>query len=111
MALEDVDDVVTVLQNNSGEYITNMIEAQDRIVLNKPWVIDLEFLTAAQRKDNKGQAMDGFKEVITNLANYEKQYQRENTERFEPIRFKQPDRLNPEGTSDSACDSQNTTNK
>ena len=26
MALSDVDDVVTVLQNNSGEYITNLIE-------------------------------------------------------------------------------------
>lgn len=31
MALSDVDDVVTVLQNNSGEYITNMIEAENRI--------------------------------------------------------------------------------
>ncbi len=30
MAITDVDDVVTILQNNSGEYITNMIEAQDR---------------------------------------------------------------------------------
>jgi hypothetical protein len=30
MSLEDVDDVVTVLQNNSGEYITNMIEAEDK---------------------------------------------------------------------------------
>lgn len=27
MAIEDVDDVVTVLQNNSGEYITNIVEA------------------------------------------------------------------------------------
>lgn len=30
MAVSDVDDVVTTLQNNSGEYITNMIEAEDR---------------------------------------------------------------------------------
>ena len=27
MAISDVDDVVTVLQNNSGEYITNIVEA------------------------------------------------------------------------------------
>ena len=27
MALSDVDDVVTVLQNNSGEYITSIVEA------------------------------------------------------------------------------------
>lgn len=27
MAIEDLDDVVTVLQNNSGEYITNIVEA------------------------------------------------------------------------------------
>jgi len=30
MAISDVDDVVTVLQNNSAEYITNIVEAQDR---------------------------------------------------------------------------------
>jgi len=30
MAVSDVDDVVTVLQNNSGEYITNMIGGQDK---------------------------------------------------------------------------------
>lgn len=30
MALSDVDDVVTVLQNNSGEYITNIVEADLR---------------------------------------------------------------------------------
>lgn len=30
MSISDVDDVVTVLQNNSGEYITNIIEAEDR---------------------------------------------------------------------------------
>lgn len=30
MSISDIDDVVTVLQNNSGEYITNIIEAQDR---------------------------------------------------------------------------------
>lgn len=30
MNISDVDDVVTVLQNNSGEYITNIIEAEDR---------------------------------------------------------------------------------
>lgn len=31
MALSDVDDVVTLLQNNSGEYITNMIPGELRI--------------------------------------------------------------------------------
>ena len=30
MAITDVDDVVTTLQNNSGEYITNMIGGEDR---------------------------------------------------------------------------------
>lgn len=30
MTLSDVDDVVTVLQNNSAEYITNMIEGQNK---------------------------------------------------------------------------------
>lgn len=30
MAISDIDDVVTVLQNNSGEYITNMIGGEDR---------------------------------------------------------------------------------
>lgn len=30
MALSDVDDVVTVLQNNSGEYITNIVEAENK---------------------------------------------------------------------------------
>ncbi len=31
MALSDVDDVVTVLQNNSGEYITNLIEGEMKL--------------------------------------------------------------------------------
>ena len=30
MAISDIDDVVTVLQNNSAEYITNMIEGENR---------------------------------------------------------------------------------
>lgn len=30
MAIEDLDDVVTVLQNNSGEYITNIVEADQK---------------------------------------------------------------------------------
>lgn len=30
MAVSDVDDIVTVLQNNSGEYITNMIGGEDK---------------------------------------------------------------------------------
>lgn len=30
MAIGDVDDVVTVLQNNSGEYITQIVEAEPR---------------------------------------------------------------------------------
>ena len=30
MAISDIDDVVTTLQNNSGEYFTNIIEAEDR---------------------------------------------------------------------------------
>lgn len=31
MALSDLDDIVAVLQENDGEYITNMIDASDRI--------------------------------------------------------------------------------
>ena len=31
MALSDTDDIVTLLQNNSGEFITNMIGAEDKI--------------------------------------------------------------------------------
>lgn len=50
MALSDVDDVVTVLQNNSGEYITNIVEADlkfGRVCAElKLWVIDLELLAA-----------------------------------------------------------------
>lgn len=30
MSITDIDDVVTVLQNNSAEYITNMVEAQNK---------------------------------------------------------------------------------
>jgi N4-gp56 family major capsid protein len=30
MAISDADDVFTVLQNNSGEYITTIVEAEDR---------------------------------------------------------------------------------
>lgn len=30
MAISDIDDVVTVLQGNSGEYITNIVEAENR---------------------------------------------------------------------------------
>lgn len=30
MAISDADDVVTTLQNNSGEYITNIVEAENR---------------------------------------------------------------------------------
>lgn len=30
MSISDMDDVVTVLQNNSGEYITNMVDASDK---------------------------------------------------------------------------------
>lgn len=50
MAIEDVDDVVTVLQNNSGEYITSIVEADLKFgkmcAELKPWVIDFEFLAA-----------------------------------------------------------------
>lgn len=46
MSISDLDDVVTVLQNNSGEYITNMIEAENKFgkmcAEFKLWVIDLE---------------------------------------------------------------------
>jgi N4-gp56 family major capsid protein len=31
MSISDIDDVVTVLQNNSGEYITNMIPGENRL--------------------------------------------------------------------------------
>lgn len=30
MSISDLDDVVTVLQNNSGEYITNMVDASNK---------------------------------------------------------------------------------
>lgn len=30
MTIDDVNDVFTILQNNSGEYITNIVEAEDR---------------------------------------------------------------------------------
>jgi N4-gp56 family major capsid protein len=30
MSISDIDDVVTVLQNNSGEYITNIVEAENK---------------------------------------------------------------------------------
>ncbi len=50
MAITDVDDVVTVLQNNSGEYITSIVEADLKFgkmcAELKLWVIDLEFLAA-----------------------------------------------------------------
>jgi N4-gp56 family major capsid protein len=50
MAVSDVDDVVTVLQNNSGEYITQIVEADNKFgkkcAESKSWVIDLEFLAA-----------------------------------------------------------------
>jgi hypothetical protein len=50
MAIGDVDDVVTVLQNNSGEYITSIVEAENRFgkmcAEVKLWVIDLECLAA-----------------------------------------------------------------
>jgi hypothetical protein len=50
MAITDVDDVFTVLQNNSGEYITNILEATLKFgklcAELKLWVIDLECLAA-----------------------------------------------------------------
>lgn len=50
MTVSDVDDVVTILQNNSAEYITNIIEADLKFgkmsAELKPWVIDLECLAA-----------------------------------------------------------------
>jgi hypothetical protein len=50
MTISDVDDVFTVLQNNSGEYITNIVEAELRFgkmcAEVKLWVIDLECLAA-----------------------------------------------------------------
>ena len=50
MSISDMDDVVTVLQNNSGEYITNMVDASDKFgkmcAELKLWVIDLECLAA-----------------------------------------------------------------
>lgn len=48
MSISDVDDVFTVLQNNSAEYITNIVEADlkfGRVCAElKLWVIDLECL-------------------------------------------------------------------
>lgn len=50
MAVSDVDDVVTTLQNNSGEYITNIVEAQNKFgkvcAEVKSSLIDLELLAA-----------------------------------------------------------------
>jgi N4-gp56 family major capsid protein len=50
MTISDVDDVFTVLQNNSAEYITNIVEADLKFgkvcAELKPWVIDLECLAA-----------------------------------------------------------------
>lgn len=50
MTVSDVDDVVTILQNNSAEYITNIVEADLKFgkvcAEVKPWVIDLEYLVA-----------------------------------------------------------------
>ena len=50
MTISDVDDVFTVLQNNSGEYITNIVEAElkfgKKCAELKLWVIDLECLAA-----------------------------------------------------------------
>lgn len=50
MTVSDVDDVVTILQNNSAEYITNIVEADLKFgkvcAEVKPWVIDLECLVA-----------------------------------------------------------------
>jgi hypothetical protein len=37
MAISDVDDVVTILQNNDGEYITNMIEGENRFGREMRW--------------------------------------------------------------------------
>jgi N4-gp56 family major capsid protein len=50
ISVTDVDDVFTVLQNNSAEYITNIVEADLKFgkmcAEVKPWVIDLECLAA-----------------------------------------------------------------
>lgn len=50
MAISDVDDIVTILQNNSGEYITNMIGGEDKFgkmcAEVKSSLIDLELLAA-----------------------------------------------------------------
>lgn len=50
MTVSDIDDVVTVLQNNSAEYITNIVEAELKFGKKsaelKPWVIDLKCLAA-----------------------------------------------------------------
>jgi hypothetical protein len=51
MSISDIDDVVTVLQNNSAEYITNMVEAQNKFgrmcAEVKSSLMDLKFLAMA----------------------------------------------------------------
>ena len=53
MSISDIDDVVTVLQNNSGEYITNIVEADlkfgKKCAEVKSSLIDLELLMGQQR--------------------------------------------------------------
>jgi hypothetical protein len=50
MTVSDIDDVFTILQNNSAEYITNIVEADLKFgkvcAESKLWVIDLECLAA-----------------------------------------------------------------
>lgn len=63
MALSDVDDVVTVLQNNSGEYITNIVEA------------DLKFGTAPIGDSYGCMLTTRMIPVLNNIQNFTRKFQ------------------------------------
>lgn len=63
MAISDVDDVVTVLQNNSGEYITNIVEA------------DLKFSTAPIGDSYGCMLTTRMIPVLNNIAGFVRKFQ------------------------------------
>ena len=63
MAIEDVDDVVTVLQNNSGEYITSIVEA------------DLKFGTAPIGDSYGCMLTTRMIPVLNNIAGFTRKFQ------------------------------------
>jgi N4-gp56 family major capsid protein len=63
MALSDTDDVVTVLQNNSGEYITNIVEA------------DLKFGTSPVGDSYGCMLTTRMIPVLNNIQNFVRKFQ------------------------------------